>query len=77
MKHSKHQRVKQHLISGYTISGVEALNMFGLYRLSSAINKLRNRGLNIQTKITAKGYARYFMLKGDRVKAIDFLFNKP
>jgi hypothetical protein len=58
MKTSKQKQVEDHLKAGKSITGIYALNMFNLYRLSSAINRLRNKGLNIKTD-KSKGYAVY------------------
>jgi len=60
---SKQKLIKQHLKQGRSITGLSALRMFGVYRLSSVINRLRNEGMNIitDTEIGANGetYACY------------------
>lgn len=57
---SKTQKLLNHLQSGKTITGIQALQKFGLYRLSDAIHKLRGRGHNIETEEVGKEkYARY------------------
>lgn len=49
------------------ITGIEALQKFGLYRLSDAIFKLRNEGYNIVTDMIEPDdpdespYARYYL----------------
>lgn len=51
------------------ITGLEALNLYGLYRLSDAIFKLRQEGYNIVTTIEERedkygnkvSYARYYL----------------
>lgn len=49
------------------ITGIEALQKFGLYRLSDAIFKLRNEGYNIVTDMIQPDdpdeapYARYYL----------------
>ena len=59
-KQSKHNQIKEHLQSGRAISGRGALNIYGVYRLSSVINRLRNKGLKIQTaKVTVLGVNQY------------------
>ena len=50
-KQSKHNQIKAHLQSGRAISGLGALNVYGVYRLSSVINRLRNEGMKIKTTI--------------------------
>lgn len=59
---SKAQRVRQHILSGRTITGKQALERYGLYRLSSVIFRLRKEGHPIQTiSISENGdtYAKY------------------
>ncbi len=46
---NKTQRVLQHLKSGKSITGLEALRLYGLYRLSSVVHILRDRGYHIRT----------------------------
>lgn len=49
------------------ITGIEALQKFGLYRLSDAIFRLRNEGYNIVTDMVQPDdpdeapYARYYL----------------
>ena len=47
---SKHNEIKKHLLKGETITGLQAIDLYGVYRLSSVINRLRNRDqLEIET----------------------------
>lgn len=48
---SKHDEIRQHLKAGQTITGIQALNQFGVYRLSSIINRLRKEQLEIETSM--------------------------
>ena len=50
-KQSKHNQIKSHLKSGRKITGLLALHYYDLYRLSSVINRLRNEGMKIKTRI--------------------------
>lgn len=62
---SKKEKVKQYLLSGNSITGVEALRLFGLYRLSDAIFKLRNEGMKINTEDVKENgviFARYSLI---------------
>ena len=66
MKESKHRQVKDHLLKGGQISGLEAIKLFGVYRLSSIINRLRNEGLDIKTTMIYNSdgvtqFAKYFI----------------
>ena len=44
---NKTNKVLERLRNGYSVSGLDALKLFGLYRLSSVIHNLRMRGYNI------------------------------
>ena len=62
---SKHNQVRNHLLSGQTITGLTALDLFQLYRLSSVISRLRDEGLPIETIMIDKEdgtqYAKYLI----------------
>ncbi len=61
---SKKERIKIRLLNGFAISGLDALKEFGLYRLSSVINRLRNEGLPIKTKMVTRNgvtFAKYYI----------------
>ncbi len=47
---SKHNEIRNHLLRGETITGLQAIELYGVYRLSSVINRIRNRdGLDVET----------------------------
>ena len=56
-------KIKDWLESGNTLTSIEALQMFGCFRLASRIHDLRDRGVNIaKTMIygpNGKRYAQY------------------
>jgi hypothetical protein len=62
-KKTKISNVLNHMKNHKSINPMQALNMYGLYRLSSTIHVLRNRGFEIETVIrtSQKGdtYAEY------------------
>ena len=63
---SQEKQIKHYLESGGKISGISALDRFGCYRLSSVIFNLREKGLNIKTKMVKnnngqKKYAEYYI----------------
>lgn len=62
MKKPKIQLVKEHLLSGKSITGLQALRLYGYYRLSSGINRLNNRGMNIESD-KSNGYSIYKLKK--------------
>jgi hypothetical protein len=43
--------IKGWLLNGYSITQLDALNMFGCFRLAARISDLRDQGLSIDTKI--------------------------
>lgn len=65
MKNSKHDQIKKHLLAGYAITGMQAFNLFNVYRLSSVINRLRIKDkMNINTEMVKDSngrdaYAKY------------------
>ena len=49
-------RILRHLKTGATITAIEALNMFGCFRLAARISDLRKAGNDIVTdKVTTSG----------------------
>lgn len=58
--------IRKHLEEGKPITALEALNLYGCFRLSAHIFTLRNEGLNIVTnRITRNGkwFAQYSLVK--------------
>ena len=56
--------IKGWLLNGYSITPMEALNMFGCFRLSARIANLREEGLAVVTDmvtINDKRVARYYL----------------
>jgi hypothetical protein len=54
--------IRSHLLSGYSLTSIDALNQFGCFRLAARIDDLRTSGLDIETtkeKKNGKSYARY------------------
>lgn len=57
---SKQKQIEEYLRTGYSLSGTQALAKFGVYRLSSVIHRMRQRGFEIVTVPKGKeGYAVY------------------
>ena len=57
-------RILQHLQAGETLTQIDALGLFGCFRLASRVNDLRQAGWNIQTTIIkedGKRYAKYHL----------------
>ena len=63
---SKHAAIRKHLLDGHSLTGLEAIDLYQVYRLSSVINRLRKEGLKIETSmITASDgkiiFAKYWI----------------
>lgn len=68
MKRTETQRkqIREYLLAGNTITALEALNLFGAFRLSAHIFVLKNDyGMNIETQMiyedNGKRYAMYYL----------------
>lgn len=63
---SQINKVQLHLLEGKSITPIEALNMFGAFRLSHIIYVLRKEGMDIKTDLIDDGvrrYAKYTLIK--------------
>ena len=63
---SQNALIKGWLLNGKSITPIEALNMFGCFRLSARIANLRDEGLAVVTDmvtINDKRVARYYLQK--------------
>jgi len=66
-KNTQRSSIQKFLQAGHTLTPLEALSLFGAYRLAAHIEVLRNRdGMNIVTTmhkdVTGRSYARYSLL---------------
>jgi len=64
------ENIKEHLNTGKSITPLEALNLYGCFRLSAVIFKLKRAPYNqdIKTHIVSDGgkhWAKYYLLTGD------------
>ena len=60
---SKHKQIEKHLIRFGHISGIEAMNLYNVYRLSQVIMRIRDKDIRIVTEMV-KGkteFARYWL----------------
>ena len=63
--------IKGWLLNGYSITQLDALNMFGCFRLSARIANLREEGLDIVTdmvNVNDKRIAKYYLNKWQEKK---------
>ena len=63
---SQNIAILEYLKSGHTLTGLEALKLFGTMKLASRISELRDEGHNIQDELicdekTRKHYKRYWL----------------
>lgn len=56
---TKTDMLRQHILRGEPITGLMAIDLYRVYRLSSVVNKMRNEGHDIQTIPVQSGKARY------------------
>lgn len=59
---SQEERIKNHLIMWHTLTAIEALNLFGCFRLSARIYDLRQSGFEVESEtidMNGKRIARY------------------
>jgi hypothetical protein len=56
---TKIDQVKKRLLKGKPITQKLAIEKYNYYRLSSGINRLRNRGMNIKTTMRKSGDSSY------------------
>ena len=66
---SQNKQIKAWLESGKSITPLDALNLFGSFRLGARIFNLKNDyGMNIKTEmveVNGKRYAKYSLVNGD------------
>lgn len=67
MAQTQNQRIKEYLENGHKLTPLEALNLFGRFRLASRISDLKKQGMNIKTEMvtdanTGKQYASYSLV---------------
>lgn len=67
MAQTQNQRIKEYLENGHKLTPLEALNLFGCFRLASRISDLKKQGMSIKTDMvtdanTGKQYASYSLV---------------
>jgi hypothetical protein len=59
------QQILEHLQSGKTITPIDALNLYGSFRLGARILEIRKQGYNVVTKVKTQGkkhFAEYSLI---------------
>ena len=69
---TQNDAIQKYLEEGHRLTPIDALNLFGCFRLSGRIFDLKARGLDIkmdmvENKSTGKRYAEYYLDKSDPV----------
>ena len=68
---SQNSEIKTHLMSGKNLTALDALGLFGCFRLASRINDLKRQGIDIRTsmiEVNGKRIAEYSHVKRKFVK---------
>ena len=63
---SQNALIKGWLLNGHSLTTLDALTMFGCFRLSARISNLKNQGMNIITEmveVNDKRIAKYYLAK--------------
>ena len=64
-KPSQTQLILGHLVTRGSISALEAMSLYRIFRLAARVEELRNQGYEIDTEmktdLTGKRYARYVL----------------
>lgn len=67
---TKYSKVRKHILSGQPITALQSLRLYGLQRLASLINRMRNEGHKIKTIMVEEPggtrYAKYYIPISDR-----------
>ena len=63
---SQNTLIKGWLLNGHSLTTLDALTMFGCFRLSARISNLKDQGMNIMTEmveVNDKRIAKYYLAK--------------
>ena len=60
---SQTEAIREHLESGRDLTPLDALDLFGCFRLAARIDELRAEGLDIETIIERRGRKRFARYK--------------
>jgi len=76
MKKSKHQKIKEHLESGKTITSWEAIQLYNVTRLAAIIFNLKKDGMRIESKNHTEKNGFGDTVKYARYKCLDVVQDK-
>ena len=65
---TQNEMIRKHLEEGRSLTPIDALNLYGCFRLATRIFELKRSGMNIKTEMvenkeTGKRYAQYVLGK--------------
>lgn len=61
-KQSKYESCRKHLLRGWKLTPLQALNKFGVFRLAVVVNRMRKERIKIDTDLS-RGFAVYKLKK--------------
>ena len=64
MTETQNKKIRAHLLSGKSITPIEALNLYGCFRLAARIRNLKDQGVDIDkimVDVGRKKVAMYFV----------------
>jgi len=77
-RQSKMAKILHHLEAGKTITPLEALGLYGSFRLSAVVYSLKKRGYDIYTNLkkdmNGSVYAEYSLVRGKDTDQLNFQF---
>lgn len=56
---SQNQRILKHLKSGKKITAIEALKLFGCFRLARVMNDLKNQGISFNKRMIKRNHKHF------------------
>ena len=59
MNLSQKEKIKSHLLQYGSITPLQALTHYGCFRLAVVIQRLRDKGMNIETDMSKENFAVY------------------
>lgn len=61
---TQNQLIRQHLETKESLTPIDALKLYGVFRLAARVHKLRSEGMIIQSEMITNGkkkFAKYFV----------------
>ena len=75
---SQIQDIKNYMVKGNSITSIEALNLFGCFRLASRINDIKGLGIDVKSQFvkvdSGKDIKEYWINRADCIELLSTLF---